>query len=304
MSVLSNLWMLSCVETPDGDITQIQDKDVDPGVEELLVGGAGSLDTEFAAVGGQKPTISFTTSAVATALGLVGLDGYATASATNFWFQKVLLGGQRDSSAAMKISVPSCLIFPKTLKATQDAKKPATISYDVYAISADGTTAPMTATTGQVLPTFSTVSEIFTLGPCTINSTALVGLQEIEMDWGAKCDHYGGDGLAYPTFAAMIHRQGLRIRPKGYDVSALGSLSVNGVAVTSWKFFLRKIQAGSTRYANAATQHLKISGTTGMFKHDKASGSSDKEAMADHAIFPSYDGTNSVVTVTPDTAIT
>jgi hypothetical protein len=303
MSVLSNLWILSCIELPAGNITQITDKDIDPGVQEMLEGGAGTLDTEFAAIGTQKPMISFTTTAVATALGIVGLSGYAFSSAANFWFQKILPGGARDGTAAMKIAVPKGLVVPKTLKATNDATKPANISYDVYAISADGTTAPISVTTGQALPSFATVSEIFTIGPMTINSTALVGLQELEMTWGMKCDSYGGDGYAYPTFAAMIHRKGLKIVPKGYDLTAISTFSINGLALTAWKLFLRKIQSGATRYADSALQHLKIAGTTGMFKHDKTSGSYDKEAMINHAIFPTFDGTNSVVTVTASAAI-
>lgn len=302
--MISNLWKLSAVVTPGGTIGQIVDQDYAPNLQEIVEGGAGTINPEFTGVMEGKPMLSFTTTALHAALAIVGFNCYAIASATDFYFQSIAQGGLVDIANPTHIKVTTSLgmIIPKTLEASQG--KTARLTYDMYALSADGLAAPMTITTGQALPTATQVSELFTLGPVKINAGALGAAQSVKWDFANKEEILGSDGEPYPTFAGISNRYGIRCAVNGFDVSALSTFGMAGVALTSFVTYFRKLASGGTRVANATAQHVKLSGTKGMLYPRGAKGTNDKPMEGEWNIVPAFDGTNDPVQVATASAIT
>ena len=300
MSV-ANVWMLSAIVLPAGQVIQITDQDYRAGLSEILERGSGTVDNEFAAVGEAKPMLSFTTTALATVLGLVGLDGYAITSQTDFYFAQVAQGGMRGGAGThIKMTLTNGMVVPKSLSASQG--QPAKLTYDLYPISTDGVTAPIVIATAQSLPTIPIVSELFTLGPAWVNANALAALQSMNWEFSPQMEHVAGDGQAYPTFCGMTGRS-YSCALNMLDLTALSTLGLNGLPLANFRTFLRKIVKGSTRVADATASHIKISGTTGMLLPRGARGPNNRPLSGDWNIVPTYDGTNACVALSTASAI-
>lgn len=305
MSV-ANLWKLSAVVFNNGSstaqISSIVDQNLDPQIEDVMEGGSGTLDTEFAAVMQAKPMLEFTTTALASALAIVGLNAFAITSQTDFYFQKINQGGTIASgSNHIKVAATKGIICPKTIEAAQN--EVAKIVYGFYAISTDGSTAPLAVSTGQALPTITPVDEMFTVGPVTINGSNLAAVQRLSVDFGIQTEIVGSDGNAYPTFAGVVDRQPI-ITVGGLDMTALSTFNINGIALSTWKAYFRKIAEGGTRVADGTAEHVKLSGTTGLFRPGGVRGSNRQPLEGDWQIKPTFDGTNDVIQISTGSTIT
>jgi hypothetical protein len=297
------IYRLSSIVTPAGTIHQIQDSAVDAGIEEMLVGGSAMTDPTYSAVGIAKPMITFSTTAVATALGVSAFAAYPITGAMTLYFAAVAPGGIISASSVhLKLSISSGLLVPKSIEARQ-GKEPAKIDYEIYPLSSDGLTSPFTITTGQTLPTQTGVSELFTIGPASLNATAFNAVQSLKWEFGMKCEIVFGDGEPFPTFAGITQR-----KPKGtiegVDMTAVSGFGLSGTALTSFATYLRKTTKGALRVAAATAQHIKMSGTAGMAIQRKAGGSYENPQSATYEILPTYDGTNDNLALSVASAIT
>jgi hypothetical protein len=286
---------------PSGTISQIVDKNVSPQIDHIFEGASGAVDADFAAIMTETPLISFTTTGIGTALGLVGWDGLAISTATDLYFQRIAQGGIRDNTNAIKVTLTKGMIVPRRLRAGH--KQTAKLTYDLFAISTDGTTAPLAVAVGQTLPTIPQVSELYVSGTVGLNLLSLNAVTDLDIDFGINVQTLGADGYAFPTFCGITTRRP-RIDVGGLDLTALSTLGLNGLTLTAWKVYLRKISKGGTRVADATTQHIKFSGTAGMFRPDTARGTNESEASGTWCIHPTYDGTNAVIVTSTASAIT
>lgn len=306
MAAVANLYKLSCVVFNNGTTTtqipQIVSQNFDPQIQDVMEGGSGTLDVEFAAIMEAKPQLEFETTAIATALGIVGINAFAITSQCDFYFQKIAQGGTIASgSNHIKLAATAGIICPKRLTARQgDVAK---LTYGFYGISTNGTTAPLTVSTGQALPTITSVNELFTVGPASFNGTALNAVQGLDLDFGMKTEIRGSDGYAYPTFAGVVSREP-KVNFSGLDLAALSTFSVNGVALTAWIAYLRKISEGGTRVADATAEHVKLSGTTGLLRPAGVRGATRDPLEGEWMVVPTYDGTNNIVQINTASAIT
>lgn len=295
-------YMLASVVTPGGQISQIVDQNIDPGIQEMIESGSGTPDTEFVAIGEAKPMMGFTSTAIAQALGICGLSAYAITSATDFYLQKIDQGGVRASgNSHIKLTMTKGLLVPRSLDASQ-GKDPAKISYDLYAISTDGTTAPIAIAVSQALPTIDPVSQLFTVGPVKINGSALAGIQSLKWDLQMKEECIASDGEVYPTFAGITTRQP-RCGINGLDLTALNTFGITGLALTSFSTYFTKIARNGTRVANGTAEHIKISGVDGMLIPRGAKGSNQKPMEGEWSIVPAYAGSSAIVAISTGSAI-
>ncbi len=299
---VANIWVLSAVVLPGGTIGQIVDQDYQAGLEEMIESGSGSVDPEFIAVAEAKPMLSFTSTAIATALGIAGLDAYEISSATDFYFKKRAFAGVTATGAVhLRMRLTKGMLCPKSVEASQ-GKDPAKIAYDLYPVSTDGITAPLEISTGQAIPDEGLVSELFTVGPVGLNASTLQAVQSVKWDFGMDLEHVASDGHAYATYAGINSR-----RPKcsieGLDLTALDTFGLDGLALTSFKTYLRKIAQNSTRVAEGTAQHIKLSGTTGMLLPRGAKGSHGKPLSGEWNICPGYDGASAIVAISTASAI-
>lgn len=297
------LYKLSSIVLPGGTLAQIVEDDFAPGLIEAVETNSGSVDPSFAAIMEGKPAFSFTTTALASALTYAGLTPLAIAAETDLYFARLASGGTIDSGTThIKLSLSAGILVPKMIEASQ-GREPAHISYDLYALSSDGLTNPITLTTGQALPSQGNVAELFTLGPCEFNTTPLTAGQSLRWDFGMNCQVVGSDGEPWPTYAAVdARRPGATLR--GLDASALNVSGTAGLALTSFATYFRKVAKGGTRVPNATASHIKLSGTTGMLVPTGIRGSAQRPLDAEFQLIPTYDGTNNIVAISTASAIT
>lgn len=296
------IYKLSSVVLPGGTIGQIVDQDYAPGIEEIVEGGSANVDADYCAIGEAKPMLSFTTTDLLTSLGLCGFNALAIGAETDFYFAKILAGGAIDTASThIKMSLSLGMVTPRSLDASQ-GKTPARITYDLHALSSDGLLAPVTITTGVALPSQGQVAQLYSLGPVKINATMFSGIQSVRWSFGENPEILSADGEPFPTYSGLVNR-----RPtcaiNGLDVSGLSTFNINGIALTAYATFFRKIAPGGTRVANATAQHVKLNGTKGMLYPRGVRGQHEKPLDGEWNIVPTWDGTNDVVQISTATAI-
>jgi hypothetical protein len=262
-------------------INGITDQRADPKFEETLLRGNGGFMPTFSAMLKQEPLLGFTTLDISTALGVTTTKG-ASVSTAVLWFQPLTNQGQRGTSG-LKLTAANGLIVPKTLKASQG--KEATLEVDLYAISADGTTAPLIAGTGTVAAGGG-VDALFTLGPVTIGGTAIGGIQELSIDFGIKVIVRSSDGQIYPTFACVDEMRP-KLTIKTTDIAKADAYMALGGSAAVVATLL-----GVTNGAGLSGTNLVLT-TTGGRLHGSTSGGDEQSGEIVH--MPVFDGTNDIL---------
>ncbi|AQT69966.1 hypothetical protein STSP2_03166 [Anaerohalosphaera lusitana] len=268
---------------------------------ELLEGGNGSVDNGFSAVAGADPQLTFTTTAIKTALATLGdIDGKAIA-ASNFvmWFQAVTNGGTREGATShIKGTAVQGLIIPQTLTLPHRGK--ATLQYLCIFVSSDGSTAPIAFTGSQSLDTGEgAADELYTLGACEINGTAVEAVQQAVIDFGITPWTEGGSGDKYRSFAAIGTRQ---------PTITLETSQIGNITSDNWGILgaAQDETEGSESVINAAalTNGGTLAGTNvsftvnrGRIQLEPISGSSGQRLGTSIKITPIYDGSNDVIAV-------
>lgn len=293
------------VDIDDVLLDQVQDASYSPNLENMIRSADGQAYDSFSAGLSCSPTVDFTTSAVATALGKVGTTGFqiTTGAVATMYLQAKAAGGVRaGASSHLKIVANEGIIVPRQLTADENGAR---ISYSLICIY-NGTNAPLVLTASQSLTGSPAVGEAFVVGPVKINGTQLEGIASWTLDFGIALSIRRPDGLFYPTFVGID-----AIRPKitirTSEALALNTFGIGGTAqgATASEIYLRALEKGGTRYANDASQHIKIYNTAsqGRIDVESVAGSSGDDAMADVTIISTSSGTAHPLTVTCATTI-
>lgn len=296
---------IATAESVDVLIDQISNQDIDAGITELLLGADGNVDPDFVADGNQEPRITFTTSAIATALASIGIDGLKITSDVDddgleCWFRKVEEGGARAAGAEnIKLTVNKGMLIPTTLTAPHNDV--ATLEYLLITVF-DGTNDPIVILGSQDLEGTANVSEAFCAGPANINGVNLPGVQEITFDFGIDPFVLGADGIVWPNFTAIRAREPL-ITIRTLESAALSTFGLSGTAqgATDTVLYLRKIAKGGTRVPDVTAEHISLTIDDGMIRVPSTGGSHNDPQEATVEIRPTYDGSNAIVAI--DTAV-
>ena len=271
-------------------IDQIQSRSFDLGHEVITLGGDGSVDDQFAAIIASRPRATLTTTAIAKALTVCGFDGLDLSSGCDLWFQKLLSEGKRAGTLAhVKVSYSDGMLLPRRLSAQQG--QVANYELEVIAVASDGVTAPHSITTGATLTGSPSTSEAFTLGPVSVNGSALAGVSDVGIDFGIEEHVLEADGGLYPKNVSIMKR-----RPKitiqttniaeltGSDFQVGDSIPVVDTVLT-----LYKLAEGG---ALAGSGDKTITIDEGMMVVREGSGDDDSGDTLTLEIIPTYDGTN------------
>ncbi len=285
-------------------IDQISDQNLDAGLMEMILGGAGEVYNRFVAVQGQAPRVGFATSKIKTALDKCGAAGLAldADNILEMFFQAVAEGGTREGvTSHLKLSVNEGLLVPRTIEAPHGGR--AVLTYEGIA-TWDGTNDPVVLLANQTLPGTPAVDEVFTAGPVEINGVALTAIQNISIAFGISEMVVGGDGEVWPSFVAI---QGIQpiITITTLDVLVLNTLDLEGKAQTASDsvVYLRKIAKGGTRVPEATEQHISFTIDEGRIATRTVGGSHGVPLAAIVQITPTYDGTHAPVAVDTTAAI-
>lgn len=275
------------------------------GFERLVQSGDGNARPTFTAIGRQVPRFGFTTTGIATALGISGVTGAFVTSGNvlTTWFQALDEGGTRKTGALQtSLTVNEGLLVPRSLSA--GSSSPATLDYECVC-GYDGSNAPVVFAASATLAGTSGVSELFVAGPLTVNGTAINGVQQIDVDFGIADVAQSGDGNAYATFLS-IQSIAPTVRIRTTDVATIQSLfGVSGLAqsATDTVFYLRKVSEGGTRVADGTSEHVSFTMDEGQVSIDDISGSDGGALEATVVLTPTYDGTAEILVVDTTAAI-
>lgn len=280
--------------------TTIPVSSVDPdwGVQVIHDSNSGIADAKFAGAIAMAGTIPFTTTALATALGLCGYDGLRVTDAI-VYFPKVAHAGQRESSGHEKRTINEALLVPTSLTASHGGV--AMLNYAMHLVT-DGTNAPMIAATSASFPTtISGVTERFTLGPLYLGSTAYE-VQSLTIDFGMDILRKSHSGQYYDILAGIMKRRTV-VKWTTNDLSTVRSLSsLTGANMTQ---YLQKLSTtGGGLIAAGTASHIKLVATEGLNVFETESAAHDSDASVPFSTYLTYDGVNSPLQINTASAIT
>jgi hypothetical protein len=115
-------------------------------------------------------------------------------------------GGNKAGSTHTKYTITNGIIVPRTLRV--DHTGHCSMSYEVYAHSADGAAAPFTQSLTSALPaSFGDNNSRWTINACVIDANSILDKQSISIDFGVNLIQRGGDSNVYDTFTGMRSAQ-------------------------------------------------------------------------------------------------
>ena len=281
------------ITTPDITLGGITAYSLNPGLNTLIAAGGGVVDPTFSALMTAGTVFSFTSRDIGTLLAAAGIAGAEATTVVAFLQNLAAYGTRGGASLHTKITIGKAFLVPRTLTATAGGE--ATISYDVIAISADGTTAPIAVLASQTLTEGGGTSAAFTAGPCSINGTALT-VASITVDFGLDVRPVIDDANVYPTSAYIANRRPT-ISISSPDMAALATITAAGVvqSATDSVVYFAQLEEGATR--KAGSTHISLTVDDGRIEIGSLSGSDGEPVGSEIVIKPISDGTAAIMAV-------
>lgn len=283
-------------------IDQVTSFGISSGLEQFILSVDGGVDPTFAAVKSLVPKISLSTNAIASGLGVAGMNAANITSDALFYFQKLADGGTRATGDShLKMTVAKGMVFPRSISASHD--EPAEMSYEVLCLT-DGGGAPVVIEKNQALSGTPVVDQLYVAGPVVINGTTLSGVKSINIDFGIKETVLASDGEVYPSFAGIMNRQP-KISIDLFDLDVMADFGIAGVPQgdTDTIIYLRKVAPGGTRVADATAEHIAFTIDAGHIGIGDSDAKPGDPATAKLEITPIFDGTNDILTINTAAAI-
>lgn len=275
-------------------IKNIQGYSLSAGLAKILSGGSGAVDPAFVSVGEIRPEFTFDTTAIKSALaGIGGISGDVLTNDT-FYFQKMLAGGLRGGASLHHKGVMATgLIIPVRIRAVQGQQ--AVISYRVIPTSADGSATPIAFTALQSLEAAQDIiTEIYTMGPVTLNGVALEGVSEWTIDLGITIWDNIVDGKVYRKECGILTRNPV-ITITSFDVGTMAGWDLDGIAqgaTDSTLQLLDQVDAGVRGVAP-----ITFSLDAGIAHYEAINGSQGQQLGGSVIFQPVYDGTNAIIAI-------
>lgn len=270
----SDMWKLCCVKIGAATtIGQIVDEDYSDEIESLLAVDSASQYARAVSVGLEDVRISFSTTAIKTALAKVGLAGVNLADDNCVaYFAKFDAGGGLDANGCVTITLAKGVGLWRGLEAPDGAL--ATASFECIGVSSDGSTHPAVLATAQDLPTIAT-QEMYVAGGSS-------GIRSISVDTGISPQLLHGDDDIFYTDAAV----GAILPTVEYTQTDLPSAL--GPATNLAALTLQDCTAGGGRGSSPITLTLNEH----MGNPSRLSGG---EGMTTYQAVATYDGTNAPI---------
>lgn len=269
--------------------------DHDDGSETFMEKPAGVVDATFVAQKSHLPTLKFSTANVGTALGVCGINGLTVDStpAADFYFQQLSPGGGY-LAAGYRARVNSGLLVPQSLSAGHD--KNAEISYTLTCLS-DGTNNPIVFSAVVAVPTGLTADQYYVAGPCIVNGVLVTGIQNIEVDFGIKPIHMGGDGEVFSTFSGYTERN-VKVKLKAINMPSVAAFGLQPFPqIADTILYLRKVKQGGGREDIDDNVHIQLTINSAYISVKGGQGKTGDTVTAEFDIFPMFDGTNAPIVI-------
>jgi len=269
------MWKLCAVKIGTTTIGQIVEEEITDDLTELLAMDPASGYARAASVDLIDTRIRFTTEAVKTALGEIGLAGISLATSNAVaYFAKYDSGGGLGANACATFTLAKGIGLWRSMRAEKGSL--ANVSFELIGVSADGSTHPAEKATGVALPTITT-EEMYDVAGST-------GIQGIDLDTGIQETLIRGDDDIYYTDSA-IGPCVPRCRYRQNTMGALGAVTnLSSVAI-------QDCTAGGGRGTSPITFTFNE-----MMGGPQRIGGNPTET--EYLIIAAYDGTNAPIVIT------
>jgi hypothetical protein len=212
-----------------------------------------------------------------------------------FYFQRMLTDGKRGgASTNIKVVAATGIIIPTQIRAGQSRE--ATIGYRAVPRSSNGVLAPIAMTTLQSLETGQdATNEIYTLGPVSVNGTALPGVDDMTLDFGINLEIIHADGGIYPIFTGIPTAMPFFII-KTYDLDTFASWDIDGVVqgASDSTIILQNQVEGGVRGSSPIT----FSVAAGMAHFENITGAHGQRIGGSVRVTPTWDGSTDIIAIT------
>lgn len=309
---MSAVYTLGPVFLDDGAagtlLDQVTEVGYSDGVQRMLMAADGGPDVSWSAIPAQNPGLSFATTDL---FGILALNSATflykglALSASNiaeFYFQQAEQAAALWAGAKhLKLAVNEGMLVPRGLAVSDGGAAVLTVGCQP---TWDGSNDPVTITANQSLPGTPAVDYVYTLGPVVVNAITLTDeVLGLALDTGLGLRLVRGGGRPYPHFVG-IQRRAPSIAVRLNDAGVLATLGLNGAAITSGHFYLRRLTRASLPYSDASEQHIKITFYQGMANLSGVSISGDTDGEPDLLITPTKKAANEMFTIATGVAIT
>ena len=280
------------IEYGSNDLGEIRVQQLGRNIERMLGVGSGEVERQMTGVVRSNPAGKFTTQAIGTALGFVGVNGAVinTSNLLTLWRKAFKDGGTRQAAASSlhdKIVIADGLIVPDTLSAAHNSD--AALSYNFWAadINGDGTS-PITVTPLQALTGTTNHDEFYRLGPLTINGTVIDNVQSVDIDFGHNIIVNEGDGKIFPTGIA-ISQTLPTVRFTTFDAAIVALVGETGLAISASDVII-KLRKVNKNAAVSYTVGYQFTVNDGLVQLDDYSGSHAQQGLFSAQVIPAKEG--------------
>jgi len=176
-------------------IRGITDLSVQGGQNLAVVASDGSPFRSLAAILEARPVFRFTTLEVDALLTLTGATGLAIGASPLELYWAAITDEGTVAATGLKVTISKGMILPGVLSADQGGL--ARITVEVVG-GGTGDASPVAYASGQTVPTADELTEFFTVGSFTVNSSEVTAVQSAQVDFGISAQQHMGDGKVYP----------------------------------------------------------------------------------------------------------
>lgn len=287
----------------DFDLDQHLGVNYTPEIANILLGGAGEQDASFIALGQCTPRFSVVTPQLKTFLDNIQEAGLFYEDDTGdpgvvFYFQQYAETGPKAGSTHISVTSDKGIVVPRSISA---GPLSAQLDFDVIALSSDGLADPLVRSTTATIASAPAASMGYVAGPIDIDGTDLDGIQDSTINLGLTEAVMWGDGLPFATWACPAPPGGRR-PTIAFTTTKAGFITSIGTAgakiASSVTVYLRKLDKGGARVANATAEHIKCTVNEGRIYPANFNG------VLGGVIVPTFDGTHPVFVWDTTSAIT
>jgi hypothetical protein len=253
------------------------------------------INPTIAALLAQEPTVDIETFDIKTMLDIAGINPLVS-TGTVIYFAKMDGPTFDTDSVHLGITLNDPLVALTRISAQQG--QVATASYTLHPIYQDSTV-PLTFSNVAALPTKESLAALFTIGPVEFNSVTFQSTKW-DFDTGMTVTKESSQGTVYPTVAAVTKREPTftgDVLDVDDSVPMYGSTEVNA------EVWLRKMDEGGTRVAEATAEHIQFTVVASLAFGNQMQGDWGDTASASWTMRPIKSGDNAIVTIDTTAAI-
>jgi hypothetical protein len=269
---------------------------IDDGATVERAPGDGDVASRFASVVSHMPMAQMASTDIAAVLAETGTTGADTSFAG--YSAKMQNAAKVSGANSVEIAFAEALVLPRGLRASAGGN--AEITFEVMGYSSSGG-APSAVDTTASLPSGAGVSDVWTLGPVSVNGTA-INVSSSSVNFGLQTSQELPDGLVTPK-AILVTSWAPSVSFSAIDVAQVhGAVAAGGTAigVGTVEMWFRKRSEGGKLVADGTASHIKVTMTEGMVTVGATSG---ERQGVNVTVTPSFDGSNAIMQVSTGAAI-